>query len=329
MSSLRLIPATGRPLEVTPEHSGAVVGRSSEADFTLEDGSVSRRHARLEWRGDGWFVVDLGSANGTFVDGQRVGESRVEPGQEVRFGSVSLRAEVGDPAGSDATVAIPGLTAVMPAYSELKGPEPATEISGPDEPLAPSLSPAPPASPPPPPSAPPPPPSAPSPPQVPAVAAPQAGAAPVGQMAPPPAAPRKGKGPIFWVLTGCGGCLLAVVLFVAAIGGGVWMMTQGPAEDARAQLDRIAAGELDSAYAELAESYRARLSPEQFEALVAAHPALGSYAESTFSSRSVNNDTAYLEGSLTSQSGGVEPVQIELVKERGQWRIASIRFGGE
>jgi len=159
------------------------------------------------------------------------------------------------------------------------------------------------------------------------VSAPAAGpAAPVGQIAAPPA-PKKGRSPVFWVLTGCGGCLLAVVLFAAAIGGGIWMMTQGPAEDARAQLQRIGAGDLDAAYAELAESYQARLSPEQFQALVAAHPALAGYAESTFSSRSIQNDTARISGSLSSTGGGVEPVVIELVKERGQWRISSIRFG--
>jgi hypothetical protein len=144
-----------------------------------------------------------------------------------------------------------------------------------------------------------------------------------------PVTPRKGRGPLFWVATGCGGCLLAVVLFVSVIGGGVWMLTQGPAEDARAQLERIGAGQLDAAYAELAESYQARLSPEQFEALVAAHPALAGYAESTFSSRSVENDTARLSGSLSSQSGGIEAVRIELVKERGQWRITAIRFGAD
>ena len=317
MSSLRLIPVAGRPLEVTPQHSGAVVGRSSEADITLEDGSVSRRHARLEWRGEAWFVVDLGSANGTFVNGERIGESRVEGGHEIRFGSLSLRAEVGDPAGSDATVAIPSLTAVMPAQSRPRDPELETE-GGPELDAVRAAV----VSPPPPPVSPPPPPVAPSRAGAPGAAA----AAPVGQMA-PPAAPKQGRGPLFWVLTGCGGCLLAIVLFVAAIGGGVWMMTQGPAEDTRAQLERIGAGQLDAAYAELAESYQARLSREQFEALVAAHPALQGYAESTFNSRSVENDTARLAGSLSSASGGVEPVRIELVKERGQWRITSIRFG--
>jgi hypothetical protein len=129
------------------------------------------------------------------------------------------------------------------------------------------------------------------------------------------------------VLAGCGGCLFAILAFVGVIGGGVWMMTQGPAEDARAQLERIAAGDLEAAYAELAESYQARLSPEQFQALVAAHPSLAGYSQSTFSSRSVQNDTASLTGSLSSASGGVEPVRIELVKERGLWRITSIRFG--
>ena len=144
--------------------------------------------------------------------------------------------------------------------------------------------------------------------------------------APPPPA-KSGRSPIFWALTGCFGCLTAVVLFVAAIGGGIWVMTRGPVEDAQKQLESIGAGELDAAYAELAESYRARLSREQFAGLVAAHPALEGYGEASFSSRSIDNDSARISGTLTSTTGGVEPVVIELVKERGEWRITSIRVG--
>jgi predicted component of type VI protein secretion system len=317
LSSLRLIPSAGRPLEVPPERSGVVVGRSGEADFTLEDGSVSRRHARLEWRGDAWFVVDLGSANGTFVDGQRVGESRLDAGQEVRFGSLSMRAEIGDPGGIDATLAIPGLTAVMPAYTGGKEPDIPTEVSEVDEGL---LAP--------PPASPPPPPGSPRPPGAAATA--PGGSSPVGQMPPPPApAAPKGRNPILWVAAGCGGCLVVFLGSIAVFFGSIWMATQGPVDDTRAQLQRIAAGDLEAAYAELAEAYRAQDSRESFAAFVAAHPCHTDFAEATFTSRSVQDETATLEGTLSTSSGDTEAVRILLANERGQWRISGIGFDPE
>ncbi len=65
-----------------------VIGRSPSCDIALlEDGRVSRKHARLERRDAGLFVVDLGSRNGTFVNGSRVdGEARLVPGDELQVG---------------------------------------------------------------------------------------------------------------------------------------------------------------------------------------------------------------------------------------------------
>ena len=68
-----------------------IVGRSRDADVRLSDGSVSGRHARLSWRGTRILVEDLGSANGTFVRGHRVGRAEVRPGDDVRLGQAVLR----------------------------------------------------------------------------------------------------------------------------------------------------------------------------------------------------------------------------------------------
>ncbi len=67
-----------------------VVGRSSDCDLVLADPSVSGRHARISWRGDKILLEDLGSANGTWVDGKRVRQSEVRPGAEVSFGNAAL-----------------------------------------------------------------------------------------------------------------------------------------------------------------------------------------------------------------------------------------------
>lgn len=63
-----------------------VVGREGEADIQLDEPLVSRAHARLERRGDGYVVQDLGSTNLTRVNGEPVGEQQLRDGDELRFG---------------------------------------------------------------------------------------------------------------------------------------------------------------------------------------------------------------------------------------------------
>lgn len=53
-----------------------VIGRGSSCDIILVDSSISRRHARIQKQGDQFFIYDLHSTNGTFVDGELVDPSR-------------------------------------------------------------------------------------------------------------------------------------------------------------------------------------------------------------------------------------------------------------
>lgn len=69
------------------------VGKSEACDLTLTDREVSRRHLALEQRGGVLHVEDLGSTNGTFVNGVRVIEALVEGGETLRVGSTVLRVE--------------------------------------------------------------------------------------------------------------------------------------------------------------------------------------------------------------------------------------------
>jgi pSer/pThr/pTyr-binding forkhead associated (FHA) protein len=66
----------------------ATVGRETECDVPLGSPTVSRRHALVAPDGEGWIVRDLGSGNGTFLDGRRVDEARLLNGVALRFGSV-------------------------------------------------------------------------------------------------------------------------------------------------------------------------------------------------------------------------------------------------
>ncbi len=74
----------------TIEEPRVVIGRGAECDLQLHDSEVSRRHAAVEVRGDEAVISDLGSTNGTFVEGQRIDSARLGSHQEFSLGTTSL-----------------------------------------------------------------------------------------------------------------------------------------------------------------------------------------------------------------------------------------------
>lgn len=65
------------------------VGRGAHNDIVLADDSVSDSHAKIQKREAGWYVVDMGSTNGTYVGGQRIsGEAALKGQSSVRFGKI-------------------------------------------------------------------------------------------------------------------------------------------------------------------------------------------------------------------------------------------------
>lgn len=88
-------------IEIALAHAGKIttnrygrrilVGRSASADLRIDDPQVSRLHARIEMREDGVYVEDLGSRNGTFVEGIPVaGNRRLSVDDEVGIGAASI-----------------------------------------------------------------------------------------------------------------------------------------------------------------------------------------------------------------------------------------------
>jgi len=67
------------------------LGRHPSCDVVLSSMSVSRRHARLVFRDGRWVLQDLGSTNGTEVNGIDVGRCELRPGDEVILGDERLR----------------------------------------------------------------------------------------------------------------------------------------------------------------------------------------------------------------------------------------------
>ncbi len=74
----------------TLERDTIVVGRSPECEIFLDDVTVSRRHAELARRDDGFYINDLGSLNGTYVNRRRVESAKLSDGDDVQIGKYRL-----------------------------------------------------------------------------------------------------------------------------------------------------------------------------------------------------------------------------------------------
>ena len=103
MPSLWLIPVESSQKVIRVDASGSLVGRDAACAVQVNDPSVSRRHAMLEEDRGNWVLSDQKSANGTWVDGQRVHKAYLQSGQKVRFGAVSFEVSTEEPStGSQA-----------------------------------------------------------------------------------------------------------------------------------------------------------------------------------------------------------------------------------
>ena len=84
----------GQELSFPLAASVMLIGRDEDADIRVDEPLVSRAHARIEPRGGGYVVLDLGSTNLTRVNGAVVSECVLRDGDEVRFGRAVCRFEL-------------------------------------------------------------------------------------------------------------------------------------------------------------------------------------------------------------------------------------------
>src|SRR4051812_31841537 len=79
-----------------------VIGRREDCDLRIPLGEVSRKHCRLVRDGDTLKLEDLGSSNGTFLNGQRVQEALLSPGDTIQVGPVAFALQIdGEPPEDD------------------------------------------------------------------------------------------------------------------------------------------------------------------------------------------------------------------------------------
>jgi Protein of unknown function (DUF3662)/FHA domain len=83
----------GRRMVVGP--AGATLGRSRKCDIVVDDPNVSREHAEIRPRGGSWVLVDLGSTNGSSINGRRIdGAEVLKPGDEIELGTSTMTFEL-------------------------------------------------------------------------------------------------------------------------------------------------------------------------------------------------------------------------------------------
>jgi pSer/pThr/pTyr-binding forkhead associated (FHA) protein len=98
MAKLVLLSAgmTGRTHELKADKT--TIGRVDDNMFAIPEPSVSSHHCEVLLRGNDVVVKDLNSTNGTYINGQKVSESSLKPGQILRLGQVEMRLETDTPA---------------------------------------------------------------------------------------------------------------------------------------------------------------------------------------------------------------------------------------
>jgi predicted component of type VI protein secretion system len=123
LSNFRLVMRSGPSVgQVYPLDKNEVfVGRDLNNDIVINDPEISRRHARLFLQGNDYILEDLGSTNGSFVNGQRLmGPNSLRPGDVVTFGErLSLVFESSD-YDQDATMVAPAARSPYPAQEPVQ-----------------------------------------------------------------------------------------------------------------------------------------------------------------------------------------------------------------
>jgi len=90
-ASIRVMKGFYEGLELPMDQDWIVIGRGRSADVVLADTTISRAHAAIGFNGEAFYVQDLGSTNGTRVNGERSPQAELHDGDEIRLGKLQLR----------------------------------------------------------------------------------------------------------------------------------------------------------------------------------------------------------------------------------------------
>jgi pSer/pThr/pTyr-binding forkhead associated (FHA) protein len=92
--TIRLVEAepSAAPREVLVNKEEFVIGRGRDCDLQINEGEISRHHCMLRGRGEQYALLDLGSSNGTYLNGHRlISQATLQEGDELRIGKHRFR----------------------------------------------------------------------------------------------------------------------------------------------------------------------------------------------------------------------------------------------
>ena len=96
-ASVRVLRGFFEGLELPLDRDWIVVGRGRGADVVVAEATISRAHAAVGYHEGGFFIQDLGSTNGTLVNGTRQGRAALADGDEIQMGNLFLKVALPTP----------------------------------------------------------------------------------------------------------------------------------------------------------------------------------------------------------------------------------------
>jgi pSer/pThr/pTyr-binding forkhead associated (FHA) protein len=132
MARIRLLSGPARDEEITVPPSGLTIGRSANCDLPISDGKVSSQHAVVRLFEGLWWLYDLQSSNGTFVNGKEVQGVALREGDTIAVGETEILFLSGDAAGEPAPSPVPPTTTQHRAAPEPPAPLPEPGAPGTD-----------------------------------------------------------------------------------------------------------------------------------------------------------------------------------------------------
>jgi pSer/pThr/pTyr-binding forkhead associated (FHA) protein len=111
-------PYTGQVFEIAGQ--GVTIGRAPQNDIVLQESAVSLEHARVKYENNNWQIVDLMSANGTFVNTKKVTQMFLNPSDVIKIGPIELRFMLGGQKAKSAAAKARSASATGPVSSPQK-----------------------------------------------------------------------------------------------------------------------------------------------------------------------------------------------------------------
>lgn len=134
----------------------------------------------------------------------------------------------------------------------------------------------------------------------------------------------KSPSPLKKILMNIGGIIAWLLVFFITIVTLVNYLTSGVVGVVRDQLSSLRAGNIQEAYSYTSKDFQKSTSMNEFKKFLNRYPSLKTNKSSFFNVRKVENSTGFVQGTLTSKDDAKTPIEYQLIKEDGQWKILGI-----